>query len=82
MYQHIEKNLDGSHNKWIWKVKIPLKIKIFLWQLFQNAILDNLKKRNLVGSPLCSFCYQKETMRHLFFECSNAKVVWGNLGEI
>jgi hypothetical protein len=21
-------------------------------------------------------------MRHLFFECSNAKVVWGNLGEI
>jgi hypothetical protein len=21
-------------------------------------------------------------MKHLFFECSNAKVVWGNLGEI
>jgi hypothetical protein len=46
MYQHLEKNLAGSHNKWIWKAKVPLKIKIFLWQLFQNAILtrDNLKK--------------------------------------
>jgi hypothetical protein len=61
-----------------------LKIKIFLWQLFQNAILtrDNLKKRKWGGSPLCSFCQQEETMTHLFFECSNAKVIWGNLGGI
>jgi hypothetical protein len=84
MYQHLEKNLAGSHNKWIWKAKVPLKIKIFLWQLFQNAILtrDNLKKRKWGGSPLCSFCQQEETMTHLFFECSNAKVIWGNLGGI
>jgi hypothetical protein len=61
-----------------------LKIKIFLWQLFQNAILtrDNLKKRKWGGSPLCSFCQQEETMTHLFFEFSNAKVIWGNLGGI
>jgi hypothetical protein len=34
--------------------KIPLKIKIFLWQLLQNVILtgDNLKKQKWDGSPL------------------------------
>jgi hypothetical protein len=84
MYQHLERNLAGSHNKWIWKAKIPLKMKIFLWQLFRNAILtrDNLKRRRWAGSPLCSFCNQCETARHLFFECANAKVVWGVLGKI
>jgi hypothetical protein len=84
MYQFLERNLAGSHNKWIWKSKIPLKIKIFLWQIFQNAILtrDNLKKRKWLGSPVCSFCLHNETAQHLFFECSNARVVWGNLGSI
>jgi hypothetical protein len=34
-------------NKRIWEAKIPLKIKIFLWLLQQDAILtkDNLIKR-------------------------------------
>jgi hypothetical protein len=30
VYHWLERNLTGSHNKWIWKAKIPLKIKIFL----------------------------------------------------
>jgi hypothetical protein len=84
MYQYLERNLSGSHNKRIWKAKIPLKIKIFLWQLFRDAILtrDNLKKRKWTSSLLCSFCNQNETGKHLFFECANAKVVWGVLGKI
>jgi hypothetical protein len=37
--------------KHIWKVKIPLKIKIFLWLSHENAILtkDNLIKRKWQG---------------------------------
>ena len=27
LYQHLERGIYGSHNKWIWKAKIPLKIK-------------------------------------------------------
>jgi hypothetical protein len=36
------------HNIYLWKIKIPLKIKIFLWLLYRDAILtkDNLVKRN------------------------------------
>ena len=38
MYNFLEKDLSGSSYSWIWKTKIPLKIQIFMWQLFQNAV--------------------------------------------
>jgi hypothetical protein len=31
VYNHLFKNWDGNDNKQIWKAKIPLKIKIFMW---------------------------------------------------
>jgi hypothetical protein len=37
IYTLLEKNLAGSHNNWIWKSKIPLKIKIFMWQMCQDG---------------------------------------------
>jgi hypothetical protein len=38
MYQHLKRNLAGSHNKWIWKEKIPLKIKISFGNSFECYI--------------------------------------------
>jgi hypothetical protein len=34
--------------KYIWKMKVPLKIKVFMWFLHQKVLLtkDNLIKRN------------------------------------
>lgn len=62
----------------IWKAKIPLKIKIFMWLIFNNAILtkDNLVKRKWVGDVRCSFCCDNESIPHLMFECTTAKYVW------
>ena len=81
VYEWLERDLAGPNYKWIWKASIPLKIKIFLWQLFQNAVLtrDNLRKRNWPGNPVCSFCTNIETTNHLFFTCSLARTVWGSL---
>ena len=78
VYEWLERDLAGPNFKWIWKASIPLKIKIFLWQLFQNAVLirDNLWKRNCPGNPICSFCTNMETANHLFFTCSLARTVW------
>jgi hypothetical protein len=58
-------------NKRLWKIKAPLKIKIFLWYLRRGVILtkDNLAKRNWKGSKACNFCQDNETIQHLFFEC-------------
>ena len=54
--------------KYIWKMKVPQKIKIFTWFLMRKEILtkDNLAKRNWDGSKKCCFCDQDETIQHLF----------------
>lgn len=61
----------------IWKAKIPLKVKIFLWLVEQNAILtkDNLIKWKWKGSKTYAFCTENETVNHLFFDCPTAKYV-------
>jgi hypothetical protein len=62
-----------------WKVKIPLKIKIFLWFLRRGVLLtkDNLAKRKWKGGTDCCFCNMQETIQHLFFDCPLARLVWG-----
>jgi hypothetical protein len=49
--------------KYIWKLKIPLKIEIFMWSLHQKVILikDNLGKHNWNGCPKCAFCDSNES---------------------
>uniref|UniRef100_A0A8R7UQF7 Reverse transcriptase zinc-binding domain-containing protein n=1 Tax=Triticum urartu TaxID=4572 RepID=A0A8R7UQF7_TRIUA len=82
MYKWLENPLSGCHYRWIWKAKIPLKIKIFLWQLSQDAVLTRqvMKERRWPGDPKCSFCDNTESSRHLFFTCPVAKVVWHCVG--
>jgi hypothetical protein len=78
MYTHMFNNEADSPNKKIWRAKIPLKIKIFMWLIHQNAILtkENLLKRKWQGDPKCRFCSDPESINHLFFECPMAKFSW------
>jgi hypothetical protein len=68
-------------NKRIWKMKIPLKIKIFCWFLRRGVTLtkDNLAERNWQGNQQCYFCHEIETIRHLFFDCRLARMVWATV---
>lgn len=48
----------GMHNIWmqgVWKAKLPLKIKIFLWQVCNNKVqsAEQLRKRNWPGDLDC-----------------------------
>ncbi|WVZ77229.1 hypothetical protein U9M48_025118, partial [Paspalum notatum var. saurae] len=54
----------------LWKLRIPLKIKNFLWYLRTEVILtkDNLAKHRWQGSTKCCFCHADETIQHLFFD--------------
>ena len=65
-------HIDGpvDNNKKIWKMKVPLKTKKFVWYLRKGVILtkDNLAKRNWQGSPQCYFYHHDETITHLFFQ--------------
>jgi hypothetical protein len=37
---------------------------------------DNLAKRRFVEDESCLFCDDKESIKHLFFECCVAKCIW------
>ncbi|WVZ75254.1 hypothetical protein U9M48_023328 [Paspalum notatum var. saurae] len=69
-YQALIKNEVPNLNKRLWKLKAPLKIKVFLWYLRRGVILtkDNLAKRNWHGDISYCFCHKPETIKHLFLE--------------
>ena len=51
MYEDLMNEHTVFPRKYLWKLKIPLKIHFFMW-FFQNKVLltkDNLIKRNWVG---------------------------------
>jgi hypothetical protein len=66
------------HNIYLWKLKIPLKIKVFLWLLYKKVILtkDSLVKRNWHRNEKCYFCDNYETIQHIFFDCDLTKFIW------
>jgi hypothetical protein len=66
------------YNTFIWKLKIPLKVKVFMWYLYKGVILtkDNLARRQWQGDKKCCFCYSNETIQHLLFDCHYAKFIW------
>jgi hypothetical protein len=65
-------------NRILWKLKLPLKIKNFLWYLNKGVTLtkDNLAKRNWTGCKSCAFCAHDESIQHLFIDCHFAKFLW------
>jgi hypothetical protein len=63
--------------KYLWKLKIPLKIKIFMWFLKHKVLLtkDNLAKRKWTGCQKCCFCDSMESIEHLFLSCPFARII-------
>ncbi|KAJ1704564.1 hypothetical protein LUZ63_004343 [Rhynchospora breviuscula] len=56
----------------LWKLRIPPRFKIFIWQLCQNKIatVDNLQKRGWNMVNRCCLCkIESETVSHLFNHC-------------
>ena len=77
-YLHLINNQPPFQHKMIWKLKIPLKIKIFLWFLQRGVVLikDNLAKKKWKGSKKYCGCNSNETIKHLFLDCPYARMVW------
>ena len=78
LYLHLIDTPPPFLHKKLWKIKIPLKIKIFLWFLQRGVILtkDNLARKNWKGSQKCTCCNMNETIQHLFIDCPFAKMIW------
>ena len=65
----------------VWKATVPLKIKIFIWQLIRGRLPSNdqLLKRKGPSDGKCCMCSQPENATHIFFECVLAKFLWSGL---
>lgn len=68
----------------LWKSKIPMKIKFFMWQMLHNKlqVAENLIKRKWKGSICCCLCGMPESVNHVFFECHLARMCWGIIKEV
>ena len=78
LYLHLVRTDMGFPHTFLWKVKVPAKIKFFLWLLSKKSILtrDTLLKRGWKGDKHCVFCGQEENIDHLFFSYSVARIIW------
>ncbi|KAF7823513.1 reverse transcriptase [Senna tora] len=70
-----------SRDLWkdIWGLKVPPKVKHFLWRLCNGALSskENLFKRKCASDPICPICgLESETLEHLFMYCDAAKRSW------
>jgi hypothetical protein len=69
---------------YIWKCRIPLKIRFFLWQIFNNKLqcARSLIRRGWKGNETCCLGDGCESINHIFFHCRIAKMIWGFIREI
>ncbi|XP_058777040.1 uncharacterized protein LOC131651391 [Vicia villosa] len=76
-----------SRISFIWKLKIPSKVGIFLWRfsLARLPTKDQLKKRGILNEDsdcCCVFCFQVlEDNYHLFDGCTITRRIWHKVGE-
>lgn len=68
----------------IWKCKIPLKIKFFLWQIFNNKlpVWQSLIRMGWKGDGKCCICGVPESVDHVFIDCALARMFWAVLKEV
>ncbi len=74
--------VDDRKIPFLWSIKLPLKIKLFLWLAGRYRLLtvDLLVKRGWHGPSICALCgADAENLDHLFFRCSFAISLWGRL---
>jgi hypothetical protein len=63
--------------KYLWKLKLPLKIKIFMWFLRGKVLLtkDKLIKPKCKGCRKCCFCESPGKVQHLLISCPFIQII-------
>jgi hypothetical protein len=81
MYNSLLQGAAWPCAKFIWKACLPLKIKIFTWQLAINRLPSSEQINHRCGPTdgLCVMCGQVESANHIFFSCAFAAFMWSGV---
>ncbi|KAL0423850.1 UNVERIFIED_CONTAM: putative ribonuclease H protein [Sesamum radiatum] len=72
--------LESAWWRKVWQVRIPNKVKVFVWRACQNALPTgaNLHKRASISQVVCPLCGDDfEDVIHVLLCCPFARQVWG-----
>ena len=78
MYRKLSQGATVVHSRDLWTARLPLKIKIFTWQLALDRLPTStrLAKRLARFDGKCAVCGEEEDASHIFFSCVLAKLGW------
>jgi hypothetical protein len=84
MYAQLSQGTTIAHAKDLWETKLPLKIKIFSWQLALDKLPSGqqILTRHGPSNGLCALCGTPEDASHIFFACSLASFSWSVLRQL
>jgi hypothetical protein len=67
-----------------WRMKVPPRIKVFLWQLIRGRLpsCEQVAKRHGPSDGSCALCGETEDCNHIFFSCHLARYMWAGVREL
>jgi len=75
-----QSDVHANEKEWsaIWQLKVPSKIRLFLWRLARHSIptADVLHRRHMIEQAACLICGAEDSWKHSLLECNMAKCVW------
>jgi hypothetical protein len=72
LYRHVAfGGVISRRMKEVWKTKVPLKVRIFICQMFHDKLqyAEQLTRRNWKGDINCPLCGVVEDVDHVMFRC-------------
>jgi len=73
-------DVEADQREWadLWSIKVPSKIKVFLWRLAKYSIptADVRHRRHMAQTSVCSICGGQDSWKHSLLECNMARCVW------
>ncbi|KAL8519131.1 hypothetical protein ACS0TY_010173 [Phlomoides rotata] len=78
-------SVDGQECVWskMWCLKIPPKVKSWLWRCCKNYLptKDKLRQKGIDVNTICDGCsLDRETLWHVYMQCPIALDCWEEMG--
>ncbi len=73
--------VNDYNSSFLWSVKVPLRVKLFLWLAARNRVLtaDVLARRGWFGLSICVLNSSNgENLGHLLFSCAYVLAFWNS----